>query len=280
MDTDLLNQKSEALSAVLRKYGQMIVAFSGGVDSSFLLTAANEVLLGKNQLIAVTAVSAVHPQQEIEFAKSFTAERGIEHMILYSEEMNSPEFLSNPPNRCYVCKKIIFSPILDLAGRLGIKHVAHGANLDDLKEFRPGLQAAEEMGIIAPLVEAGLNKSDIRFLSRNKSLPTWDKPSSGCLATRIPYGRKITEKNLKMVETAEQVLSDLGFSCCRVRFYDELAKIEVLQEDFIKFMDPPLRSKIISRFNDIGFLYITIDIEGYQSGRLNRSLLSSRISLA
>lgn len=252
----------------------MAVAFSGGVDSSFLLAMAAEVIEDKNQLVAVTAVSPVHPFTEVESAQSFAAGRGIRHVMVYSEEMKSSEFVANPPNRCYVCKKIIFPPILKLAGRLGIKHVAHGVNLDDLAEFRPGLKAACELGIIAPLVEAQLSKADIRILSRHMGLSTWDKPSSGCLATRIPYGRTITEKKLKMVAVAEEALKDLGFSRCRVRYYDELAKIEVAPEDFSKLMTPFVRSEIIARFKNIGFLYIAFDIEGYQSGRLNRSLES------
>jgi pyridinium-3,5-biscarboxylic acid mononucleotide sulfurtransferase len=271
---DLLDKKINLLHAHLQKYMPMAIAFSGGVDSTFLLAEAFELAEVKRQVVAVTADSPIHPRVDLESAKAFCSDRGIRHIIVQSAEMDSQEFTSNPANRCYICKKIIFLSVMETLERLGIKHVAHAVNVDDLSEYRPGLKAADEMGLLAPLVEAGLSKSDIRDLSRKKGLPTWDKPSSGCLATRIPYGNIITKAKLDKIESAEHALAELGFSGCRVRYYDDLAKIEIQPGDFEKIMDAEFRGAIAERLKKIGFLYVSVDIEGYASGRLNRSIQS------
>lgn len=250
----------------------MAVAFSGGVDSTFLLSEAYDLADDKSRVIALTADSPIHPKRETESAESFCREKGIRHFIIETVEMGSPEFVANDSNRCYACKKIIFSSIIEAAQRLGVHHVAHAVNTDDLSEFRPGIKAAEEMRVLAPLAEAGLGKSEIRLLSRQKGLANWDKPASGCLATRIPYGQTITAEKLQKIDSAEQALADLGFSGCRVRYYGDLAKIEVPPEDLAKIMENPVRDAVVSLFKKIGFLYISLDIEGYASGRLNRSL--------
>jgi uncharacterized protein len=274
VDNVSLSQKTKALHRVLRKYIPIAVAFSGGVDSTYLLAQAFELVKDKSLVVAITADSPIHPKRELEFAKGFCRERGIRHIVVSTMEMDSSEFVANQRNRCYACKQIIFSSIFDAAKKLGTNNVAHAVNINDLSEYRPGLKAAEEMGLLAPLVEAGLSKSEIRLLSKQQGLSTWDKPSSGCLATRIPYGRKITQAKLEKIESAEQFLIEIGFPGCRVRYYDDLAKIEVNADDFIKIMDETVRETIVKRLKQIGFLYVSVDIEGYASGRLNRSLKS------
>jgi len=269
----LITPKIKALHDILQNHIPMAIAFSGGADSTFLLSEAYEIVWDKQQVIAVTADSPIHSRNDMEFAKAFCRNKGIRHIVAKTNEMDSPDFTSNPANRCYVCKKIVFSSIFEAAEKFSIKNVAHAVNIDDLSEYRPGLKAAEEMGLLAPLVEAGLNKAEIRLLSRQKGLPTWDKPSSGCLATRIPYGKIITEAKLEQVESAEKSLVDFGFSGCRVRYYDDLAKIEVPPHDLKKIMKDSVRNAIAERFKKIGFLFVSVDIEGYASGRLNRCLI-------
>jgi len=268
---DLLS-KQKALELCLKKNDTIAVAFSGGVDSTFLLAAAKKIFHDKDRLLAITAVSPIHPPNDIRGAVLFARENNIRHLIVQTPEMESAAFLKNPPDRCYVCKKIIFEKIFEAAEKNGIHAVAHGVNVDDGKDYRPGLKAAEEMNVLAPLLEAGLTKEDIRQLSKEMGLLTWDKPSSGCLATRIPYGDPITPQKLKMVEASEKVLADLGFRSCRVRNYGETAKIEVPADDIAKLLKPSTRNHIIDALKKTGFLYITIDLEGYQSGRLNRSV--------
>jgi pyridinium-3,5-biscarboxylic acid mononucleotide sulfurtransferase len=245
VDDVLLGQKTKALRTALQKYLPVAIAFSGGVDSTFLLSETLEVAEDKNQVIAVTADSPVHPKRDLESATAFCREREIRHIVVETLEMHSSDFIANPGNRCYVCKKIIFSSILETAHRLGIQNVAHAVNMDDMAEYRPGLKAADEMHVLAPLVEAGLNKSEIRILSRRKGLPNWNRPASGCLATRIPYGNEITKAKLEKIDSAEQALADIGFSGCRVRYYDDLAKIEVQPGDLKKFMDDSVRIGVL-----------------------------------
>ncbi len=251
----------------------MAVALSGGVDSTFLLSEAHGLDEANNQIIAVTADSPLHLRREVDFAKRFCIEQKIRHVIVSTSEMQFPEFLSNPPNRCYLCKSRIFSSLFNAARQHGIAHVAHGVNMDDLAEYRPGLKAAEEMGVLSPLAEAGLTKSEIRWLSKQKGLSNWCQPSSGCLATRIPYGHLITLEKLHRIESAEHVLANLGFLICRVRCHEDLAKIEVPSEDFEKIMAPSMRAMVVAEFKKIGFRYISLDMESFTSGRLDRVLI-------
>jgi pyridinium-3,5-biscarboxylic acid mononucleotide sulfurtransferase len=265
-----MDSKLDQLRSRLKELGSLVVAFSGGVDSSFLLSVAHEVM-GAG-VVAVTAVSAIHPRKEREEALRFTGERGIEHILIESQESTLPEFLANNPDRCYHCKKSLIRQIGPLASQRGIPHIAHGANLDDLGDYRPGWQAAEEAGILAPLVEVGFRKAEIRALSRDLGLPTWNRPSKACLASRIPYGEPIQEDKLRRVEEAEEVLAELGLIQYRVRHHGMLARIEVEATDLDRIMRPEVRRRLVERLRDLGFLHITLDLEGFLSGSLNRAL--------
>ena len=251
----------------LQSYPSLVVAFSGGVDSTFLLSAAQRVI---PKIIAVTAQSSLHPAREIKTAVSLAKEIGVRHILIKSEEMQDADFLENSRERCYICKKHLFAHFREIAVCHDITNIAHGANLDDLNDFRPGLKAATEMEISAPLIDAGLNKATIRLLSKQMHLKTWDKPPMACLATRIPYGDPLTEKKLQMVESAEAVLFKAGFQCCRVRYHGMIAKIEVPVEDFNKITKTKIRLSIAGAFEQIGFKYTSLDLQGYFSGSMNK----------
>ena len=269
MNIDILNKK-EKLISILEKYDNLVVAFSGGVDSTFLLYMANKIVQGN--VIAVTAHSSIHPEREIEFTKKLAKSLGIKHLMIRSREMSLPDFVANTKEKCYLCKKTLAQDLKKLALELGVNNIAHGANLDDLDDYRPGFKAAEEMGLVAPLLDAKLTKNDIRMLSKEMGLEIWDKPSMACLASRIPYGTPIADEALNRVDQAEQFLLNLGFMSCRVRYHHEVARIEVSPEDFKKIFYDKIRTAIIGKLKDIGFLYISIDLEGYIQGSMNRSL--------
>jgi len=256
-----LQTKKKKLISYLAEFRTLGVAFSGGVDSSFLLSAAHEVL--NENLLAITSVSPVHPAREIKSASKFAKQLGVKHITLNTQELNSPEFLGNTKQRCYICKKIIISDFIRTASEMGVRNVAHGANLDDLDDFRPGNAAAEEMGILSPLVEAGMTKEDIRALSKQMGLPTWNRPALACLATRIPYGTQITLDDLKMVEKAEEYILDLGFTNCRVRHNGGIARIEVEADEIPRILERDINLKINTRLLQSGFRSVLIDMEGY-----------------
>ena len=262
-----LTTKRDHLLTILKGYGSLLIAYSGGVDSTFLLATAHEAL--KKNLVAVTAKSPVHPIRENQDAKAFAQELGVRHMFIQSREMSHDDFIANTKKRCYLCKKYLFEDLLKIANELRIKHVAHGATLDDLEDYRPGFNAAREMKIAAPMVDAGLTKNDIRTLSRKINLKTWNKPPMSCLATRIPYGTQITIKKLKMIERAEQVILDLCVTSCRVRVHDKTARIEVDPGDIERIMEQGIRSTIVAKLRKIGFSYVAVDLEGYGQGRMN-----------
>lgn len=270
MNTDSIDKKKEKLHQLLSSLDSLLVAFSGGVDSTFLLFSAYKVL--GNRVLAVTARSVIHPPREAEEAAGFTGKYGLEHILFDSNELTIPEFAANTADRCYYCKKALCLKLNRIASERGIQAVAHGANWDDRGDYRPGMRAAEETGLIAPLAESGLTKDEIRYLSRSMGLEVWDKPSMACLASRIPYGRVITESNLKMVGQAEKVLADHDFRYFRVRHHDQIARIEVGGDEMERFDDPDLKRDIITRLKALGFLYVTLDLEGYVTGSLNRSL--------
>jgi uncharacterized protein len=245
-----------------------MVAFSGGVDSTFLLATAKQVL--NDKVVAVTGKSIIHPQNEADFAAMTAKKIGVRHIIRPTDEMNLPEFVKNGKDRCYVCKKNLLKDLKKMAYDMGISTIADGSNKDDLNDFRPGLDAARESGVISPLIEAGLAKEDIRLLSKEMGLETWDKPAMPCLATRLPYGTPITEKALKMIEKAENVLINLGIRYCRVRHYNDMAKIEMDPKDFMIIFKDNTRNTLIEKFKKIGYRQVTVDLEGYKQGSMNR----------
>jgi len=262
--------KLQKLVSILKPWDSLAVAFSGGVDSSFLLAVAHDTL--GDRVVAVTAESPLHPQRERHAAAEFARSLGVEHIVLQSAELYRPEFIANRQDRCYICKKLVLGDIMALTARMGFSRVAHGANVDDLGDFRPGHKAAEELGVLAPLVDAGLNKEDIRRLSRARNLNTWDKPSMACLASRIPYGTPISREALGMVEAAEDWILSFGFRTCRTRHHGRIARIEIDPRDLRLMLNETVRKKIVDRLRQIGFLHITLDLEGYVQGSLNRDL--------
>ena len=270
MDKNSANTKKEKLINKLREMPSLMIAFSGGVDSSFLLAVACKAL--KDRVLAATADSSTFPLRERQEAVEFAKVLGVEHIIFRSGESEIPEFAANNPDRCYHCKKALSVSLKKIAEEKGISHIAFAANTDDLTDYRPGTKAAEEMGIISPLMDAGLNKEEIRFLSREMGLSTWDKPSMACLASRIPYGTVITADKLKTVEEAEDFLFQMGFRQLRVRHHGPVARIEAARTDLPSFLEEDLRTKIVKRFKELGFKHISLDLEGFVSGSMNRSL--------
>jgi uncharacterized protein len=265
-----MDAKVEQLKSNLAQSDGLLVAFSAGVDSTFLLKIAHMVL--GDQATALTATSPTVPPGELDAAKAFTAVLGCRHVIIDSHEMENPSFAQNPANRCFFCKDELYRICQDQARRLGIKTIVDGTNLDDLKDHRPGLQAADALGIRHPLVEAEMTKDDIRRFSRELGLPTWDKPSSPCLSSRFPYGTEITLKKLKKVGACELYLKELGFREFRVRYHDDLARIEVAPGELHRLVEEDTREAVVRRFKQVGFNYISLDLQGFRSGSLNEAL--------
>ena len=276
MDKDIARLKKESLAMNLKEFPSLLVAFSGGVDSSFLLAMACQVLGEK--VLAATASSIIHSAREKEAAIEFIKQRGIGHIIFESNETGIPEFVSNSPERCYHCKKSLSRRLISIAEEKGMEYIAYATNHDDLKDYRPGTRAAVETGILSPLIAAKLGKDEIRFLSKEMGLVSWDKPAMACLATRIPYGDYITSEKLNMVEEAEDFLFEKGFRQIRVRFHGPVARIEVPLSETGKLIEERLRVKILGRFREIGFTHVSVDLEGYVSGSMNRELLMEDIN--
>lgn len=266
----ILAEKYKALKERLLALGSVAVAFSGGVDSTFLLAAAHEAL-GKSA-IAITIRSGFVPAAEVEEARKFACELGIYHEFIEVDELAIEGIADNPPDRCYLCKKALFTRLKTRAGELGVNFVVDGSNLDDVGDYRPGMRALAELDIKSPLREVALHKEEIRRLSKDMNLRTWDKPSFACLASRIPYGEKITKEKLLGVEKAEVFLMAQGFRQLRVRCHGSLARIEVPEKDFAKLADAEMRRKVEEAFKKIGFAYTAIDIKGYRTGSLNEVL--------
>ena len=261
-------QKYNALKDNLQELGSVAVAFSGGVDSTFLLKTAQEVLGEK--VVAITVRSLSFPEKEDEEAEAFCAAAGIERLVCTVDQLAVPGFRQNPPDRCYLCKKELFQQIITLAGERGFAYVAEGSNKDDEADYRPGMQAIKELGVKSPLREAGLFKQEIRELSKELGLPTWSKPSLACLATRFPYGDEITAEKLSMVEKGERFLFDNGFRQARVRIHGQLARIEILPEEFDKLI--AISEQVNEVFKALGFHYVSMDLGGYRSGSMNEQL--------
>jgi len=264
------------LKEIVEGYGSLLVAFSGGCDSTLLLKVARDVL--GERAMAVTARSETYPSREYEEAVQLAREIGARHLTIDTSELSVEGFSSNPPDRCYFCKGELFQKLLEIAGEHGIQYVADGASLDDASDHRPGMRAAAELGIVSPLKEAGLTKNDIRELSKRLGLSTWDKPSFACLASRFPYGEKITPEKLIMVDRAESFLRSLGFRQVRVRHHDNMARVEVPEEDIPRFLNDSVRERVASKLKEIGYTYISLDLQGYRSGSMNEVLSQSERS--
>ena len=267
----LVNEKFGRLKEIFQSMGKVLVAFSGGVDSTLLLKVARDTLGDKN-VLAVTALSPLYPERELAGVKKLIETLGVRHHLIQSNELEIPGFSKNPPNRCYYCKNKLFRELLDLAKGVAILFVVEGSTLDDDKDHRPGRMAIQELGIRSPLKEALFTKIEIRELSKKLGLPTWDKPSFACLASRFPYGEEITEGALRMVDASEDFLFGLGFIQVRVRHYGNLARIELLKEEMVRLMDGSLREKVVGHLKEIGYRYITLDLQGFRSGSMNEVL--------
>jgi uncharacterized protein len=265
-----VEENLEQLKKTLREMGTVLIAYSGGVDSSFLAVTAHEVL-GQNSL-AVFASSPVAPPMEKEAAESLAHQFGLRFRIIESNEMANPDFVANPPERCYYCKRELFSELKPIALAEGLKWVADGTNADDLSDYRPGRKASAEAGIRSPLLEVGLTKAEIRQLSRAQGLPTWDRPASPCMASRIPYGIPVTAETLNKIARGENYLHSLGLRQVRLRHHGDIARIELDQPDMAKIIKTDIRQGIIEHFKALGYKYVTLDLTGYRTGSLNEFL--------
>lgn len=275
IDHNALNRKHSELKQIFRDMKSVLVAFSGGVDSTLVLKVALDVL-GPEKVLAVTAVSATSARHERLEAAALAESLGAEHLMVESNEMALPEFVRNPPERCYICKKSRFNDLVKLAKERGLAFVVDGGNADDHKDYRPGIKATRELGVRSPLSEAGLTKAEIREISRSLGLPTWDRQSYACLASRIPYGSPLTEEALQQVDSAEEFLRDLlpGVQL-RVRHHGDLARIEVVGNFIPDLAAEHIRNSVVRHFKELGFHYVALDLEGYAMGSLNRPLGSS-----
>ncbi|MBN2029538.1 ATP-dependent sacrificial sulfur transferase LarE [bacterium] len=259
--------KLQTLNDILRQLKSVFIAFSGGVDSTFLLKLARDVL--GDHVFAITVVTELHPEMELKEAKRIASEMGVFHIVDDSIHFTEEKILSNPPDRCYHCKHKIFTRVKTWAEKNGINTILDGSNADDDADYRPGMRALEELGIRSPLKEAGLTKREIRSLSKQMGLSTWNKPALACLASRIPYGDRITPEKLKRIDQSETLLRRSGFGQSRVRDHGSVARIEVLPDDHPKFLDRAISKKIVQQLKALGYQYVTLDLEGYRSGSMN-----------
>jgi uncharacterized protein len=276
-ESDLL-EKLNRLKNILADMGSAAVAFSGGVDSTFLLKVAHDVL--GDRCIGIVALSESYLPEEAEEARKLANQIGVECVFIETRELQNEQYASNPINRCYYCKKELFAKMFEVAASRGIKWLLYGANADDLGDFRPGSQAAKEVNARAPLVEAGITKAEIRELSRRLGLPTWNKPASACLASRVPYGTRITADILNRIASAERFLKQKGFTQVRVRHHSDIARIEVPREEFPRLLEGDTAAEIASKLKELGYVYVTLDLQGFRSGSMNEVLSKNKLASA
>ena len=272
-----VEEKLSKLKAIISELESVVVAFSGGVDSTLVTKVCYDTL--KDNSMAVTARSETYPDFEFKEAQKLAKEIGIKHMVIDTSELAIEGFANNPPERCYFCKSELFGKLKEIAGEQGFLNVADGANLDDTQEFRPGLQASRELNVRSPLKEAGLAKTDIREVSKMLNLPNWNKPAYACMSSRFPYGQSITEEKISMVSEAEKYLRGLGLIQFRVRHHETIARIEVLPDDINILTNSPAREELTAKFKEIGFTYVTLDLAGYRSGSMNEVLTETELKI-
>lgn len=265
-DPRTTEQKLADLQRIIREYESVVVAFSAGADSTLVAKVAADVL--GSRALAVTSASESLAERELDEALAYAESLGINHRVIYTQELQNPDYLANPTNRCYHCKTELYDHLVALAQEEGYRHVANGLNLDDLGDYRPGLQAAREHDVRAPLQEAGLTKPDVRAISKLLQVPTWDKPAMACLSSRVPYGEAITPEKLRQIDHAEQVLRDLGYRQLRVRHHGQVARIELPADQLTQFVAEHA-ALVGDRLKALGFLYVTLDLQGFRSGSMN-----------